>query len=766
MRKIKLHTLIVEDSANDAELIILELKYGGYDLEWEIVRRLDEMNRALEKKEWDVIISDYNLPGFSGLEALTISRAWDPDIPFILVSGKIGEETAVEVMKYRASDYINKDHLSRLVPAIKRELADARARRDHKNAQKALKVSEEQYRSFVENFQGVAFSGYGNYNFDFLHGNIDILTGYSEEDFISGRVHFDQLIHPEDSEWVQEDLNRFMSSPTSSLQRKYRIQDITGEVHWILEGISKFRTNNGVTGLYGTIQDITERENAIEMLKKSESRYKELFENMGNGVAVLDAVDDGEDMVFVDFNSSAEKIEGLKREDIIGRQVTDVFPGIEEFGLLNIIKRVWKTSLPEYHPVSLYTDDRIVGWRESYVYKLPSGEVVVVYDDVTESKLAEDALRKSEEKYRTILEGIEEAYYEIDLSGNFTFFNDSLCRIFGYLREELIVMNYADCMDDENAYKINRVLNDAYQSGEVIEVFDCDIVRMNGVRRVIEMSVSLVRDNSDELIGFRGIIRDITERKMAEVELQRAYEALKGVDKMKSEFAAIATHEIGTPLSVIKANTEMLEDGMFGDITKDQLERLEIIKKNVDHLVKLNREMMDISRIDAGRLKLRKEPALISDLIRDAAKDMETFAENKELEITVDLPKESLLLNCDSDRVRQVVSNLVNNAIKFTPKHGKIGVGVENLEEFVMVKVFDNGIGIPKEEHENIFKRFYEIGDYLSHESGGTGLGLSIVKGIVEAHGGRVWTESALGEGSTFYFTLPVQGAGDDKSLF
>ncbi|MDY6959136.1 MAG: HAMP domain-containing sensor histidine kinase, partial [Halobacteriota archaeon] len=252
---------------------------------------------------------------------------------------------------------------------------------------------------------------------------------------------------------------------------------------------------------------------------------------------------------------------------------------------------------------------------------------------------------------------------------------------------------------------------------------------------------------------------------IAEDNLQKAYEALKAVDTMKSEFAAIATHEIGTPLSVIKTNTEMLKDGMFGNLTKAQQERLEVIKKNTDHLVKLNREMMDISRIDSGRLKLKKEPALINDLVLNVAKDMQTFAENKDLEITVDLPKEGLLLNCDGDRVRQVVNNLVKNAIKFTPEHGKIGLGVENLEKFVLVKVSDNGIGIPKEEHENIFKRFYELGDYLSHESGGTGLGLAIVKGIVEAHGGEVWTESELGEGSTFYFTLPVKGDGDGKSL-
>ncbi|MDY6959794.1 MAG: HAMP domain-containing sensor histidine kinase, partial [Halobacteriota archaeon] len=185
--------------------------------------------------------------------------------------------------------------------------------------------------------------------------------------------------------------------------------------------------------------------------------------------------------------------------------------------------------------------------------------------------------------------------------------------------------------------------------------------------------------------------------------------------------------------------------------------RLKVIKKNADHLVKLNREMMDISRLDAGKLRLRKERTLISDIIRDGAKDLETFAENKKIEILFDISDENYHLNCDGDRIRQVVSNLVKNAIKFTAEGGKIEVGVEDMGDFILVRVFDNGIGIPKEEHENIFMRFYEVGNSLGDECGGNGLGLAIVKGIVEAHGGEVWIESAPGQGSTFYFTLPVK---------
>lgn len=765
MLKKRLRVLIVEDCASDVKSIILELKYGGYDTEWEVVRRADEMKRALETKEWDVVLSDYKLAHFNGLEALFISRVWDSDIPFILISGDIGEETAVEVLKYGASDYVNKKHLSRLIPVLKRELAEVESRKESKKAQKALREHEEQYRLFVENFQGVSFRGYNGYKFEFLHGNVKKMTGYDETDFLSGNVKFNQLIHPEDSKWVREDLIRFISSQKNTTQRKFRILDKNGKIHWILEGISKFISNDGEIGIYGTLQDISDRESAIELLTKSESRYKELVEKMSSGVAVYNPTDDGEDMVIVDFNSAGEKIDVVNRKDIIGQRVTDAFPGIEEFGLLAVLKRVWHTGIPEIYPIKKYEDQRVSGWRENYIYKLPSGEVVAIYDDVTESKIAENNLRNSEEKYRTILESIEEGYYEVDLSGNFTFFNDSLCRIIGYSREELNLMSYTDFMDDLNSDRVRKIFNKAYMKGYFPDTVDCEIIAKNGEKRVIGMSVTLLKKKNNKFVGFRGIIRDVTERKKAQEDLQKAYEELKSVDRMKSEFAAIATHEIGTPLSVIRTNIEMIEAGMFGEVSSDQKERLKVMKKNTDYLVKLNREMMDISRIDTGKLKLRKEPTRIGELVRDAAKDMGSFAEGKELEMTINLPDESRVLNCDGERIRQVVNNLVTNAIKFTPKHGKIGVGVENLQDSVMVKVFDNGIGIPKEEHENIFKRFYEIGDHLSHESGGTGLGLAIVKGIVEAHGGEVWTESELGKGSTFYFTIPLQDVDIDKWL-
>ncbi|MEA3297520.1 MAG: hypothetical protein U9R56_06615, partial [candidate division Zixibacteria bacterium] len=160
---------------------------------------------------------------------------------------------------------------------------------------------------------------------------------------------------------------------------------------------------------------ITDRERMDEKLRLSEVRFRNLFDQMSSGVAVYEGKDDGKDFIFKDFNSASERIDKMNRGDVIGKSVLEVFQGVKEFGLFEVFQRVWKTGKPEYFPVSLYKDERIAGWRDNYVYKLPSGEIVAVYDDVTSQKQAEEALRKSEEKFRMLFQGAAEGILIADV---------------------------------------------------------------------------------------------------------------------------------------------------------------------------------------------------------------------------------------------------------------------------------------------------------------------------------------------------------------
>jgi len=193
------------------------------------------------------------------------------------------------------------------------------------------------------------------------------------------------------------------------VQRHHKKKDGTIFPVEISSGVYMLKDRKMVCAI---IRDITERKRAEEALLESEARYKGIVENTVNGVAVYRAVNDGEDFIFVDFNKSGEKIEEIKRDKVIGRSVLDVFPGVKEFGLFDVMKRVWSTGKPEHHPVSLYKDNRIIGWRANFIYKLPSGEIVAVYSDETERKQAEEALRKAHDELYKFSQQLEKKVQE------------------------------------------------------------------------------------------------------------------------------------------------------------------------------------------------------------------------------------------------------------------------------------------------------------------------------------------------------------------
>ena len=244
--------------------------------------------------------------------------------------------------------------------------------------------------------------------------------------------------------------------------------------------------------------------------------------------------------------------------------------------------------------------------------------------------------------------------------------------------------------------------------------------------------------------------------------LKEAYEELKEVNRIKTDFVSYVTHELRTPLAIIQNNLEMFLDGTFGDLNEVQHESMDMIFKNIERLIMLVQDSLDMSRIYGGRLKLKCGQIPVDELFRKIISDMRIIAEKKGQRLSLEIADSVSVVECDRDQITQVLTNLLQNAIKFTPDGGNINVTVLNgdVGNKVLVKVSDNGIGIPEEEQENIFKQFYQVKSNLPHETGGTGLGLSISKGIIEAHGGKIWVESMPEAGSTFLFT--IQGVNDE----
>ena len=265
--------------------------------------------------------------------------------------------------------------------------------------------------------------------------------------------------------------------------------------------------------------DITERKRADEMLKASEERYRALFDNMKDGVAIYEARNEGEDFVFIDLNTAAEKIENVPKDALIGKSALEVFPGVKEFGIFDVFKRVWKTGEPEKHPIGIYKDERIAGWRENFVCKLPSGEIVVIYTDETDRKLSEQALKESEEKLCAINDTALDAIFCKNKNRQYTFVNPAMIQLLGRTRDDLIGKIADEVFDKENAAIINDV-DERTLNGEKISEIRTLIVA--GRPRTFQTIQVPLRNADGNITGISGIVRDVTDFVQTEKALRES----------------------------------------------------------------------------------------------------------------------------------------------------------------------------------------------------------------------------------------------------
>lgn len=267
----------------------------------------------------------------------------------------------------------------------------------------------------------------------------------------------------------------------------------------------------------------------------------------------------------------------------------------------------------------------------------------------------------------------------------------------------------------------------------------------NNVRKVV-----LLMEDITELTRLEEELRD------SYAKLENAYAELKEEDKTKSDFISTASHELRTPLTVINSYLEMFEDGMLGKLNENQQDKLAVIRSQTDHMIKLVEDMLDTSKLESRKFRIQKHSLNLVEIAKNAIDEISRLADLKEHTISLQVNRKVDSIEGDGHRIKQVFSNLLTNAIKYTPNKGKIDVGIRNENGHLLISISDTGIGIHEGEHEKIFEKFYTVGGKsLTRESERMGLGLTIAKGIVEAHGGKIWVESEVNKGSTFYFTLP-----------
>jgi signal transduction histidine kinase len=256
--------------------------------------------------------------------------------------------------------------------------------------------------------------------------------------------------------------------------------------------------------------------------------------------------------------------------------------------------------------------------------------------------------------------------------------------------------------------------------------------------------------------------REIGERKRVAAALQGAKESAEAANAAKTEFVSLVSHELQTPLTYVKGYTDLLRDGTAGPVTEAQAEYLLVIQANVDRMARLIADLTEVSFIEAGHVRLELAALSINDVVAEVARSTQGQIEAKEQSLLLATPTDLPLVCGDRSRLIQVLTNLVNNAHKYTPAGGQITISAEESEEaFVLVAVRDTGLGIKPEEQNKVFYKFFRSSDPETRRAPGTGLGLNIARNLIELHGGRIWLESIYRQGTSFYFTIPVATPSD-----
>jgi PAS domain S-box-containing protein len=409
--------------------------------------------------------------------------------------------------------------------------------------------------------------------------------------------------------------------------------------------------------------------------------------------------------------------------------------------------------------------------------------------EITERKQAEEALRQSEERFRHVISSISDHIYvsRIEQDGSWTnvYVSPNVVELTGYPREKLMADWHfwtSDVIqpDDRATATAQR---ERLANGQDSEA-EYRLIRADGQALWVRDSAR-VQSEADTTKIIYGVVGDITERKKYEEELARERSSLaKRVEertaelsaanaelaqaaRLKDEFLASMSHELRTPLNAILGMSEVLRMSIYGDLNESQLDALDHIETAGRHLLELINDILDLSKIEAGKLDLVTGLMEVNNICQASLLFIKQIAHKKQIKISSVIDSSVDLLQADERRLKQILVNLLSNAVKFTPEGGQVGLEVEGDTDQGVVRfsVWDTGIGISTEDMQRLFKPFVQIDSSLSRKQGGTGLGLSLVYRLTELHGGSVTMESNVGEGSRFTVSLPWTSSSDNEAV-
>jgi PAS domain S-box-containing protein len=401
--------------------------------------------------------------------------------------------------------------------------------------------------------------------------------------------------------------------------------------------------------------------------------------------------------------------------------------------------------------------------QKELLVRIKAEEELSQYRDHLEELVHErtQALQASEEKFRTLADWTYDWEYWIDPDGSVVYMTPSVERITGFpsdrFYEDKTFLKQLVCEEDRSAWEQHVEIE---QHGrETVAEVEFRLRKKDGQERWIQHTCQPVFSGGGQFLGRRISNRDITERKQAEIALVSATAQAQAANHAKSAFLASMSHEIRTPINAILTLSESLEEGVYGSLQEVQTDVLKLIAGSGHHLLDLINDILDLSKIEAGKIELDFVPVSLTEVCRDSVQMVEQQAIQKQIRIAFSDGEDLPAVTADGRRLQQILVNLLGNAVKFTPEGGQVGlqVSVNRQANEVQFTVWDTGIGIAEQDLSKLFQPFSQVDNSFSRQYGGTGLGLMLARRLVELHGGSVGVESEPGKGSRFFFSIPLE---------
>ena len=564
-----------------------------------------------------------------------------------------------------------------------------------------------------------------------------------------------------------EALNRVLTSGSPE-SIEYPLEVLGGE-RWFTAHFSPILTQNDDRRTASMlVRDITER-------KQAQEEYQTVIKTSMEGFWILDT-----QARFLVVNDAYCHLIGYEREELMTMSVQDVEAAEKPHEIAEHFQEVLASGYDRFETKNRRKDGRIIDIEIRVNFQpYKGGRFYVFMRDITEHKRAERVLHQyaSELELRVkertaevqdLYEHAPAGYHSLNSNGIFVRINQTELDWFGYTWEEIIGVKAFNDLITDKSKKVFAENFPRFKAQGWIKDLEFEMIRKDGSILIVLINATAIYDEHGEFVMSRSSLIDITKRKQAELKLQTANILLEKASKLKDEFLANMSHELRTPLNGILGYSDILLEGVHGAISEKQQQAVQMIRSSGEHLLELINDILDVSRIEAGKLELQPEIIEVDVICQSSLVFIKQLANKKSIAVEYSSSPANSTLLADPMRLKQILVNLLNNAVKFTPEKGTIKLDVQANDRAGLMRfsITDTGIGISSGNMQKIFKPFVQLDSSLSRQHEGAGLGLVLTKNLVEMHGGSIEVQSEVGAGSCFTFVLPWTIQMNTKTLY